>query len=428
MRRLSIAWLMGLLGIAYCWAGAPQVQARAAILMDAETGQVLYAKNAHTKLPPASLTKIMTAIIVLERCGLDDVVKASSRAVNTKPSSMHLREGEVVKVRDLLYALMLRSANDAAVALAEHTAGSIEAFARLMNAKAREIGAKNTHFVNPHGLHDPKHISTAYDLALITRYAMANETFREIVKTRYYIVERSQNQDDLWMVNKAKFLREYAYAEGVKTGYTNPAGFCFAGSAMRDGRRQITVVLNSPQREADTIALMEHGFNDWERTELRAGSLVGTAQAQNGDPEQVSVRLADSLVWLIPKAQRARYRWTVHVESLHAPLRAGDSAGWLVVYRDEKPFLKAPVVVAHDVARRFRMPTPLGMMIVASIMMGVLRWRLRARRQRRARLYRRLMDSAPAHRECTPGALPARLYPRETSTSWGRRRTRRTPL
>jgi D-alanyl-D-alanine carboxypeptidase (penicillin-binding protein 5/6) len=267
---------------------------------------VLYAKNAHKPLPPASITKVMTAILVLERCDLDAVVKASKRAVNTQASSMHLRVGEEVKVRDLLYALMLRSANDAAVALAEHAAGSVEAFAQLMNEKAKSLGATRTHFVNPHGLHDPRHVSTAYDLALITRYAMQNETFRAIVKTPYYIVERSLNQDDLWMVNKAKFLQEYPYAEGVKTGYTNQAGYCFAGSAQRDGRRLITVVLNSPQREADTIALMEHGFNDWERMELPAGMAVGEARVEEGVEERAPLRLAQTLRWVAPKGAQGR--------------------------------------------------------------------------------------------------------------------------
>jgi D-alanyl-D-alanine carboxypeptidase (penicillin-binding protein 5/6) len=388
MRCWSGVILGWLFALALGWAGAPQVQARAAILMDAETGQVLYAKNAHKPLPPASLTKIMTAILVLEQCELDAVVKASTRAVNTQASSMHLRVGEQVKVRDLLYALMLRSANDAAVALAEHTAGSVEAFAKLMNEKAKQLGAKHTRFVNPHGLHDPRHLSTAYDLALITRYAMQNETFRAIVKTPYYIVERSMNQDDLWMVNKAKFLQEYPDAEGVKTGYTNPAGYCFAGSAYRDGRRLITVVLNSPQREADTIALMEHGFNDWERMELPAGMAVGEAQVENGVEERTPLRLAQTLRWVAPKAYKARYRWTVQANPLRAPVQAGDPAGWLVVYRDAKPILKAPVVAAEAVAQRRAFPTGLGWVAFIGATMGVVGWR-RARRRRRLRTYRR---------------------------------------
>jgi D-alanyl-D-alanine carboxypeptidase (penicillin-binding protein 5/6) len=387
MCRWSGAILSWLIALALGWAGAPQVQARAAVLMDAETGQVLFAKNAHQPLPPASLTKIMTAIVVLERCELDAGVKASQRAVNAKASSMHLRVGETVKVRDLLYALMLRSANDAAIALAEHTAGSVEAFAALMNEKAKSLGAKHTRFVNPHGLHDPRHLSTAYDLALITRYAMQNETFRAIVKAPYYIVERSVNQDDLWMVNKAKFLEQYAYAEGVKTGYTNQAGYCFAGSAYRDGRRLITVVLNSPQRVADTIALMEHGFNDWERMELPAGMAVGEAQVENGVEARAPLRLAQTLCWVAPKAHKARYRWAVQATSLRAPVQAGDAAGWLVVYRDEKPILKAPVVAAEAVAQRRAFPVGLGWLALLGATMGILGWR-RAKR-RRPRTYRR---------------------------------------
>ena len=387
MHRWSGAILGWLIAFALGWAGTPQVQARAAILLDAETGQVLFAKNAHQPLPPASLTKIMTAIVVLEQCDLDAVVKASQRAVDAKASSMHRRVGEEVKVRDLLYALMLRSANDAAVALAEHAAGSVEAFAQLMNEKAKSLGAKRTRFVNPHGLHDPRHVSTAYDLALITRYAMQNETFRAIVNAPYYIVSRSMNQDDLWMVNKAKFLQEYPYAEGVKTGYTNQAGYCFAGSASREGRRLITVVLNSPQRVKDTIALMEHGFNDWERMELPAGMAVGEAQVEDGVAERAPLRLAQTLRWVAPKAQRARYHWAVQATALRAPVQAGDTAGWLVVYRDAKPMLKAPVVAAEAVARRRVFPAGLGWLALLGATMGILGWR-RAKR-RRPRTYRR---------------------------------------
>ncbi|MFN4033440.1 MAG: D-alanyl-D-alanine carboxypeptidase family protein [Fimbriimonadales bacterium] len=385
MRRELIAWVFGMLCIALLWADAPRVQARAAILLDAETGQTLYARHAYKKLPPASLTKIMTAILVLESCNLDDTVKASPRAVNTQPSSMHLRVGERVKVRDLLYALMLRSANDAAVALAEHVAGSVEAFARQMNQKARELGAKHTHFVNPHGLHHPKHLSTAYDLALITRYAMQNETFRAIVKTPHYIVARSINQDDLWMVNKAKFLKEYPYAEGVKTGYTNPAGFCFAGAATREGRRQITVVLNSPQREADTIALMEHGFNDWERIELTPEAVVGSVRVEGGVASQASVRLTTPLVWLARKSEHTRYRWAVQAQPLNAPVQEGDPAGWLVVYRDGKPYKKAPVVIAQAVAREPTQTLPIGVALTTALILGLIRHR----QHQRMRLTRR---------------------------------------
>lgn len=376
----TTALLVAVLGVlASVWAGAPAVKARAAVLIDADTGQVLYAKNAHKRLPPASLTKIMTAILVLEQCDLDATVKASRRATLAEPSSMHLREGEQVKVRDLLYALMLRSANDAAIALAEHVAGSVEAFVQRMNQKARQLGAKNTHFVNPHGLHHPKHLSTAYDLALITRYAMQNETFREIVRTPFYIVERSHNQEDLWIVNKARFLQEYPYAEGVKTGYTRQAGFCFAGAAYRGGRRLISIVLNSEQREADTIALMEHGFNDWVRIDLAEGAAVGTLSVEQGEPEQLSVCLAQPLRWAVPKAERTRYRWTLFSKPLVAPIQAGTVVGTLVLYRDEQPLLKLPVVAAHEVARRPRFPPLIGWLLSGGLLMGIWRWRRRSR-------------------------------------------------
>ncbi|MCS7272652.1 MAG: D-alanyl-D-alanine carboxypeptidase [Fimbriimonadales bacterium] len=377
------ALLVAVLGaLTAVWADAPAVRARAAVLIDADTGQVLYAKNAHMRLPPASLTKIMTAILVLERCDLDATVKASRRATLVEPSSMHLREGEQVKVRDLLYALMLRSANDAAVALAEHVAGSVEAFAQQMNQKARALGAKNTHFVNPHGLHHPQHLSTAYDLALITRYAMQNETFRAIVKTPFYIVERSHNQDDLWMVNKAKFLYLYPYAEGVKTGYTRQAGFCFAGSAIRDGRRLISVVLDSKQREADTIALMEHGFNDWVRIDLAEGTLVGTLRVENGEPEQLTVRLAQPLRWAVPKAERPRYHWAVVANPPTPPVQLGAVVGTLVLYRDGRPLLKLPVVAAHEVVPRSKLASLSGWILGGGLLTVIWRW------QRRRRLMR----------------------------------------
>jgi D-alanyl-D-alanine carboxypeptidase (penicillin-binding protein 5/6) len=388
MHRWSGAIVGWLIALALGWAGTPQVQARAAILMDAETRQVLYAKNAHKPLPPASITKVMTAILVLERCDLDAVVKASERAVNTKASSMHLRVGEEVKVRDLLYALMLRSANDAAVALAEHAAGSVEAFAQLMNEKAKSLGAKHTHFVNPHGLHDPRHLSTAYDLALITRYAMQNETFRAIVNAPYYIVSRSMNQDDLWMVNKAKFLQEYPYAEGVKTGYTNQAGYCFAGSAYRDGRRLITVVLNSPQRVADTIALMEHGFNDWERMELPAGMAVGEAQVENGVEERTPLRLAQTLRWVAPKAHKARYRWAVQANPAAracAGGRHGRLAGGLPRHEADP---QSPCGSGGGGCAAQGVPHRSGLGCILGATMGILGWR-RARRRRRLRTYRR---------------------------------------
>ncbi len=347
-------WLMGaLLCTLSMRADAPKLQAQSAILMEASTGQVLFGKNADLPMPPASLTKIMTAILVLERCGLDEQVRASKRATRAKASSMHLQEGEQVRVRDLLYALMLRSANDAAVALAEHTAGSVEHFVQLMNEKARAIGATRTHFVNPHGLHHPHHYSTARDLALIARYAMENPQFRAIVSQRKVMISRSHNQQDLWMVSRARFLDMYPWAEGIKTGYTRQAGFCFAGAASRNGRRLITVVLNSPQREQDTIALMEYGFRYWQPIALGwAGQLIGKVAVKNGVKSEVEVKLVQHAVWVVPSREAHQYRWVLMPVELRAPVQRGAAAGWVVLTRSGKPVLKIPIQAAQAVEAR----------------------------------------------------------------------------
>ncbi len=375
------------------WAGAeaPAIQARSAVLMEFRNGQVLYAKEAHRRLPPASLTKVMTALLVLEHADLDEVVVASKNAVNTPSSSIHLQEGEQMTVRDLLYALMLRSANDAAVALAEHVSGSVEKFVQKMNERAKAIGAKNTHFVNPHGLHDPKHLSTAYDLALIARAAMENPLFCEIVCQRSYVLERSHNKQDLLVESRAKFLDLYEGAEGIKTGYTRPAGFCFVGSASRNGRRLIAVVLNSPQREQDTIALMDYGFGQWEPLILgKAGDIVGEAEVEGGARNRVALQLVQDAYWSVPRARRQRYRWEVRAPRLNAPVSAKSRVGRAVLVEGTRIVRAVPLETAHEVKER---PSHLASLVViglAGFGLGVIHYRKKQRRKARLRSHRML--------------------------------------
>lgn len=348
--------------------------------MEARTGQVLLAKNAHRRLPPASLTKMMTALVVVENTSLDAQVTASKRAAETPASSMHLREGEQVSARDLLHALLLRSANDAAVALAEHVGGSVEQFCQMMNQKAKQLGAKNTHFTNPHGLHQPNHYSTAYDMALIARAFMENETLRAIVCQRYHIVQRSINQEDLWMVNKAKFLQMYPYAEGIKTGYTRSAGFCFAGSALKDGRRLIAVVLNSPQREQDTIALMEYGFNEWVPIEYSAPEqAVGFAPVDDGEKTQVPVRLAHHAYWVVPANQKHAYRWELSIASMKAPIEPNQFAGWLLLRKGDHAVLWVPLRPVAHVEARSQFKPPFWAILLP--ITGIWFWRRQVRRR-----------------------------------------------
>ncbi|HWR19998.1 MAG TPA: D-alanyl-D-alanine carboxypeptidase family protein, partial [Clostridia bacterium] len=229
---------------ASAFADEPKTGAVSAILLEAGTGKVLYEKNAYIKLPMASTTKVMTAILALECCALSDTVTVTEDAYGTEGSSIYLELEEKMSVEDLLYGLMLNSGNDAAVALAVHIGGSLEGFANLMNAKAREIGANNTNFVTPHGLPNGDHYTTAYDLALISAYALKNEDFCTIVGTTYHRTTTGNFQRTF--KNKNKLLWQYEGGNGIKTGYTKAAGKCLSFAAQREGMQLIGVVLNCP--------------------------------------------------------------------------------------------------------------------------------------------------------------------------------------
>jgi D-alanyl-D-alanine carboxypeptidase (penicillin-binding protein 5/6) len=353
--------ILWLLTLAYGWIFAhpvyasdgtlPKVKAKSAILVEAETGQILYARYPDVQRPPASMTKVMTALLLIEHCDLDDFVTASKKAVSTGNSSMHLRVGEKIKVCDLLHAILLRSANDGAVAAAEHVAGSVQAFAKMMNEKARLLGATKTHFVNPHGLHHPDHITTARDMAIIVRYAMLNPTFCEIVCKQKAVIERSRNKEDVWMINHAKFLKLYPWADGVKTGYTRQAGLCFAGSATRAGRRLLSVVLNSDDRDNDTMTLMEHGYQDWELLRFgKAGEIVGQARIEGGTDAEVPVVLKRDAAWAVKEIHPDACRWELELEDVRAPVEAGMTIGRAVLRRGEQEITSVPVAAAQAVA------------------------------------------------------------------------------
>jgi D-alanyl-D-alanine carboxypeptidase (penicillin-binding protein 5/6) len=242
-----------------------EISAQSAILMEQHSGRILFEKDAHTKRRIASITKIMTAILAIESGKMDDTVTVSSRAVHTEGSSIYLKEGEKIKLRDLVYGLMLRSGNDAAVAIAEHVGGSVEGFVFLMNQKAAEIGMRNTHFANPHGLDDAEnHYSTAYDMALLMQYAMKNKEFCKISGTKVY---RAPNPGEKWdrvWRNKNKLLTNlYEYCTGGKTGYTKRAKRTLVTTASKGGLDFIAVTLNAPDDWNDHIAMYEYGFNHY---------------------------------------------------------------------------------------------------------------------------------------------------------------------
>lgn len=232
------------------------------IAIEINTGTVLQENNADVQLPMASTTKIMTAIIIIEDCDLDEVITVPNEAVGVEGSSIYLKKDEQIDVRDLLYGLMLRSGNDSAEALAIHHSGSTQKFAEAMNERAKELGAKNTNFTNPSGLPDSNHYTTARDLGVITCHAMQNEIFKEIVSTKNYSGKfRSYS-------NKNKMLYNYEGANGVKTGYTVKAGRCLVSSAERNGMEVICVVLNCPDMYERSSKILDNCFNGYKLVKL----------------------------------------------------------------------------------------------------------------------------------------------------------------
>jgi D-alanyl-D-alanine carboxypeptidase len=251
-------------------AAAGSVSAQSAILIEQHTGRVLFSKDAHQKLRIASITKIMTAVLAIESGKMENMAAVSSNAVDTEGSSLYLIPDEKIKLKDLVYGLMLRSGNDAAVAIAEYVGGSLDGFVYLMNQKAEEIGMKNTEFANPHGLDDHEnHYSTAYDMALLMKYAMSNEQFQEISGTKLY---RSPHPEEKWdrvWKNKNKLLTSlYPHCTGGKTGYTKRAKRTLVTTATKDGLDLIAVTLNAPGDWNDHIWMYDRGFEQFEPTKV----------------------------------------------------------------------------------------------------------------------------------------------------------------
>lgn len=328
----------------------PRVPAGAAIVMDTVSGRVLYEKNAYKRSSIASTTKIMTAIVTLENGSEDEDVVVSKRAASISGSTVNLKEGKTYKLGDLLYALMLRSGNDAAIAIAEHVGGSVEAFAEMMNRKAAEIGATNTNFVTPHGLDDPQHYSTPYDLALITRYALTNEKFNKIVGTKNSIFEGNA------ITNTNEMLSLYPGVDGVKTGFTGQAGRCLVTSATHDGWRVITVVLNCPTRAVRAQAsktLLDYTFDNYKNyTYLTKGEEISKISIKKGLKDTIHL-YADSNVSLPLKQDEIHKLEVVYDirDGIEAPVESNSKIGTINYVLDGR-ILAAADVVTHEAVYR----------------------------------------------------------------------------
>jgi D-alanyl-D-alanine carboxypeptidase (penicillin-binding protein 5/6) len=269
----------------------PTVTSPAAVLINMDTGKVLYERKAHVRRPMASTTKIMTGILVLENMDLTASITVSQKAAQTIEPKTWLKEGDVLTVEQLLYALLVRSANSAAVALAEGCSGSVEAFVAMMNSKAKELGMTDTHFVNPNGLDATGHYSTAADMAILARYAMANEKFRKFVGTESYSISLSGRSQPTVFTSTNKLLGTLDWITGVKTGLTPKAEQCFVGSGTKDGVSVISVVLGEPVPAvcfSESEALLQYGFSQYRHvTLLDAGAVV----AETGVPYHLDRRV-----------------------------------------------------------------------------------------------------------------------------------------
>jgi serine-type D-Ala-D-Ala carboxypeptidase (penicillin-binding protein 5/6) len=250
-------------------AASVSVSASSAVLMDQESGRVLYGKDAHEKKRIASITKIMTAILAIESGKLEKMVQVSAKATRAEGSSVYLKPNEKIKLEDLVYGLMLRSGNDTAEAIAEYIGGSLDGFVFLMNQKAKEIGMANTNFGNPHGLDNfENHYSTAYDMALLTRYAMQNETYKVISGTKIHKAPNpGEKWDRVWR-NKNRLLSKYKYTTGGKTGYTKRAKRTLVTTATKGDMNLISVTLNAPDDWNDHISMFEYGFQKYDLVEV----------------------------------------------------------------------------------------------------------------------------------------------------------------
>ena len=332
--------------------------AKSALLMDASNGRVLFEKDGYHVMPMASTTKIMTCLYTLENGNLDDVVTISKNAANQPRVRLGMRSGEQYYLRDLLYALMLESYNDCAVAIAEHISGSVEQFCYDMSNKARDLGAYDTNFETPNGLDSENHYTTAYDLALITRYALQNEELVSIINTRNYSFQELTTNTSHAIANKDAFLDQYSGAFGVKTGFTSNAGYCFVGAVKRDDKTFISVVLasgwppNKTWKWSDTKKLMDYGFQNYSYEEIGIEQpKLEQVSILDGQKEKLSLYTDAKKEKLLLSPDE---KWEVKINipsELNAPIRKDMPIGSISYYLDGKEFRCYSVYSAETIKK-----------------------------------------------------------------------------
>lgn len=362
----------------------------AAILIDSATGKVLAEKNSNEKMYPASTTKILTAIIAIENCKLEDKITASYDAVMSIPvgySNAAIQPDETLSVEELLNLFLIHSANEVGMIFAEHISGSVENFANLMNQKATEIGCKNTHFTNPSGIHDEEHYSTAYDMALIAQYCMKNETFRSIVSKPSCEVAATDKYEERYFVNTNDLIRPssqyyYKYAIGIKTGFTSQAKNCLIAASKKDNMELITVILGAQTTEngksaryIDSINLFEYGFNNYKFQEIKAqNDTIQEITIKNAtkETENLQLLIKDSISSTVPidfNLENLDYSIELN-ENISAPIAQGSTIG-KITYNIDGVTYSSDLIASHNV-EKFDLILLIGQIILVIIVLFIL--------------------------------------------------------
>ncbi len=327
-----------------------ELSAQSAILAEKNTGRILYEKNADKKMPVASTTKIMTAVVALEQedIKLDDIIEISENASNVEGSSMYLQKGEKLTLKELLYGLMLSSGNDAAVAISEAISQNGEDFVKQMNDKAAEIGAKDTHFKNPNGLPDEDHYSTARNMMKITAYAMSNPAFREIVSTKSYKIEGEGKAYPRTIANHNKLLNMYKGCIGVKTGYTKEAGRCLVSAAERDGMTLLCVTLNASDDWNDHMSLYDYAYENYEYRRIVSKDIpVCKVKIKGSESEENNVYPGSDVHYPMEKGEGYTLETEIWQE-LSAPMKNGDQVGRIMLQMEGRN-AEIPIVLHEDI-------------------------------------------------------------------------------
>ena len=358
VKKLFLTLILAIVGIFGCTAAASAltIDAEACILIDAASGRIIYQSNAHEALPPASTTKVLTALLTLKTVDdLSTTVTLPDDFVNVGESGINLQAGDSYTIEDMLYALMLRSANDAGQALAIAVSGSEEAFGKYMNYYTRELGLTDSVWSNAHGLDDDDHLASAYDLAMITREAVRYPKFNEIITTESWTLPWLDNDYDRVIYNHNQFLTTYEGADGVKTGYTEKAGNCLIASATRECMRLIGVVLNCPNQSHYTqmTALMDYGFANYKPLKLAsAGDVVGSVRISKGAAGKVDAVLMDDIIIAVPNNSTYEPKAKIDLpSSLEAPQTTDQPVGTVTYTDDMGNEIKGDIYLKEAVAK-----------------------------------------------------------------------------